>query len=379
MRAVKRPRGASGAVFAISRMSLRQRRRCRRLLPLLFPVIGWALPATAQQPVVDPSLQVPENFPETVIPEELRAESDRLQAEEDRAEEERRQGLESRSGVPDTPVPRERRAARSLGELHRDERSIERLRVDCRNELTRRDITLFGNGTIRLRQGPWQKQEMFLEELGPKELTTYLKKLLRIRHSDRFSETQSVRVDIDGEWLQRCRMTLEVPGDRPLYFSYSPLETQPLALGQLILMAEELASFTRPSASRSHLRKSYRPERDDLLVHQTTGVTYRVIAATDDGKGVELESTVEPLVVYYQIADLPRLFVEPSDGTALDERPLQGFDVLDLEDQGDGFSSFGRRVETSAVSGSPEDPANADSSGDLDADPGGGRDGRNRR
>ena len=51
-----------------------------------------------------------------------------------------------------------------------DNRTTVRFRYLCSNELGRRDITLFASGTVRLRQGLWNDQEMNLDELSPEQL-----------------------------------------------------------------------------------------------------------------------------------------------------------------------------------------------------------------
>ena len=314
-------------------------------------VAAMAFPgvAGAQDPGRDPR-HVPDNFPATVIPEELRLEADRLQAEDDAAALAR--DLDDELRAPDTPVPRFDTPARRLSDLHRDERSIERLRIDCRSAIHRRDITLFGNGTIRLRVGPTEQQEMFLEELGPEELTAYLKRLIRIRRSDRFPAVTTApryikdSIQVDGEWIDFCRLTLELPGEDAVYYDLSPLETQPLEIGHLMRLADELAGFTRPLDAPDRLPSDYEVRRGDLLRKRDSGMIYRIISPTDDGEGVELEALSEPMVVYFRIADLPSLFsglVEESEA-GYQERPLRQPAVLDLEERAGGFSAWGRPV-----------------------------------
>ena len=315
------------------------------------------------------------DVPELIIPEELRVEADRLEAEEDNAREDREDAEEERElGLtrPETSIPRFNTPARSLSDLQRDERSIERLRIDCRSEISRRDITLFANGTIRLRQGPWEKQEMLLEELGPEEMTTYLKQLVRIRRSDEFPTPEiDGRFTVDGQWLNACRLTVETPSDAPVTHVFSPLETQPLPIGQLMQLAEDLASFTRPLEAPERLPVGYEPEIDDVL-RSRDGQLFRVISPTDDGDGVELESLLEPFTVYYRIEDLPSLFasrVTVSD-LELEERLLQEPEVFDLEDHEQGFSAWGKRVPTWEET-APQPPEESAEDGDADDDPAG--------
>ncbi len=331
--------------------------RSLSLLALLALWIGFPGPATAQRPTKVTFPETPD-VPELIIPDELKVEADRLDAEDDDARADREDAEENRDlGLtrPETPIPRFDTPARSLSDLNRDERSIERLRIDCRSELSRRDITLFANGTIRLRQGPWERQEMFLEELGPEEMTTYLKQLVRIRRSEEFPEPQlDGRFTLEGQWLKACRLTVETPGDAPMTYVFGPLELQPLPIGQLIQLADELAGFTRAMEAPERLPVGYEPEIDDVL-RGRDGVLYRVVSPTDDGEGVELESLMEPFIVYHRIEDLPELFatkVVVSD-LELEERLLAEPDVLDLQDREQGFSAWGKQVETWEESAPP--------------------------
>ena len=314
------------------------------------------------------------DVPELIIPEELRVEADRLDAEEDAARAAREDAEDDRAAgliEAPTPLPRFDTPARRLSDLHRDERSIERLRIDCRSEISRRDVTLFANGTVRLRQGPWERQEMLLEELGPEELTTFLRRLVRIRRNDEFPNPEpDRRFSVEGHWMNACRLTVETPGDPPVTHLFNPLEMQPLPVGQLMHMAEELAHLTRPLAPPDRLPTGYEPQIDDVL-RGRDGALYRVISPTDDGEGVELESLAEPLTVYYRIADLPQLFVAQLDAGEYDEdeRLLAEPDVLDLEERERGFSSWGRLVEPWQQR-QPEVPRNGESPPEAPEDDG---------
>ena len=325
------------------------------------------------------------DVPQLIIPEELRVEADRLEAEEDAARAARENAEDARDSdllEPQSPSPRfERRPARRLSDLHRDERSIERIRIDCRSEIARRDVTLFANGTIRLRQGPLERQIMRLEELGPEELTTFVKRLIRIRKSDEMPQPEpDRRFSVDGQWMDSCRLTLDTPGDPPLTHLFNPSEMQPLPIGQLMLMASELSDLTRPLGSADRLPIDYEPEIDDVL-RRRDGMLYRVISPTSDGKGVELESLMEPLTAYYRIADLPRFFASKVDVDTMDvddlERALVEPDVLELEDRKLGFSAWGRVLdswdEQAPAEDEDEDIDEQDSFLDVDEqDPGDG-------
>src|SRR5215217_1069964 len=58
------------------------------------------------------------------------------------------------------------------------DRSTEVVRLECASDLGRREVTLFGNGTVRLREGLRGKEEALgLAELDPAELAGALARL----------------------------------------------------------------------------------------------------------------------------------------------------------------------------------------------------------
>src|SRR4029079_14992464 len=57
------------------------------------------------------------------------------------------------------------------------DRSRELLDYRCANSLGVRQVTLFANGTVRVREGLGKEPKMRLGELGPVELAGYLRRL----------------------------------------------------------------------------------------------------------------------------------------------------------------------------------------------------------
>ncbi len=96
-----------------------------------------------------------------------------------------------------------------------DERGRERFRWQCQNELGRREVTLFGNGTVRLRSGLWENPQLHLDELGPDELHAYLERLSTIQRSRSFPQIAERLSDFQGLWNQTCELHLELP-DLPI-------------------------------------------------------------------------------------------------------------------------------------------------------------------
>jgi hypothetical protein len=187
-----------------------------------------------------------------------------------------------------------------------DDRSTEVLRYECSNDLGRRDLTLFANGTVRLRQGLWQSQEMTLDELTPEELSSYLRELEKI--SSRLAADESLPAEIvGGGWVEKCEIRLALPGAEVWSHAFSPYEIPPLAVVNLIHVAEDLAGFTRPLAPPQRLPADYRPQLGDVL-RTAEGERFEVVRFTLDRRGVELEGLDAPVQIFVALDDLDEAF-----------------------------------------------------------------------
>ncbi len=188
-----------------------------------------------------------------------------------------------------------------------DDRSTEVFRYTCSNHLGRRDVTLFANGTVRLRQGLWDDQELQLDELLPEELQTTLGTLRRLHASGDPLAAGSLHSGPQGDWVDACELVLALPGEPTEQWEFTPLEIPALIVSQLIQVAEDLADFTRPLAVADRVPTDYRPSRGDVLV-TTEGKRYRVVALTIDGRGVELEGIDTPLRIFVSLDELSNAF-----------------------------------------------------------------------
>lgn len=222
---------------------------------------------------------------------------------------------ESRSGRED-PVPPPPRFAvpdadRDLDRhldrhLDRDPRSRIVLHFDCASELGRREVTLFGNGTVRLREGPRGAEEMLLGELEPRALEGVLARL----EAEDLSEVPDEVHGVEGEWVERC--VLELPlrrgrRDGPSRFRFSRYASLPLALSHLVAIAGEVGAAAEGERVRG-LPAGYEPRRGDVL-ERADGLRFQVVQHTADGKGVELEGVEVPLTLYLAVDGLAEEFV----------------------------------------------------------------------
>jgi hypothetical protein len=179
--------------------------------------------------------------------------------------------------------------------LAKDARSTEVLRLDCANTLGRREVTLFANGTIRLRDGKPGEELMGLAELGPAEYEAFVERL----KGENLSEMGRLPSGIEGEWIERCMLALDLPGQAPRLLHFGHYDTLPLPLSRILLISQDLASKVTTLEGMERLPDDYEPHLFDVL-RRVDGNLYRVDSFTVDGKGVELRGIYQPLTLYVQ-------------------------------------------------------------------------------
>jgi hypothetical protein len=181
----------------------------------------------------------------------------------------------SESGAPPPPI---------------SDRSYELLRLDCANRLGRREVTLFGNGTIRLRDGPLGKEWMGLAELGPEEMQAVLRRLA----NEDLEGSEGGSQGVAGDWIERCDLQLDLPGKPQRRISFGRYDALPLAVSKVRGIADELGAKVRNLNDTDRLPTGYEPQVGDVL-KRADGNRYRIVMFTADGKGVELDGLEQPL------------------------------------------------------------------------------------
>ena len=189
-----------------------------------------------------------------------------------------------------------------------DPRSTEVLLYRCESSLGRRDVTLFGNGTVRLRQGAWAEQEMRLHELTPEELAAALGQIERALDDDDEFYQRLPDNALAGEWVESCLVRVEL-ADRPrFHYDFARYDVPPLEVARLMQIADALAERTRPLDRPLGLPKGYQPRAGDVLIDRN-GLRYQVLGLTSDKQGVELQDELQPLRRYHAIDALREVFV----------------------------------------------------------------------
>jgi hypothetical protein len=191
----------------------------------------------------------------------------------------------------------------STGQL-RDLRSWEVLDFDCSSDIGRRRVTLFGNGTVRLKVREGESEEMSLRELAPEELTGYLQ---RLRDED-LTESESSARSAGGEWVESCELALDLDDGPERVFRFGRYDSLSLALSRIVAIAQEIDARAQDGTIATDFPKDYVPRSGDIL-RRKDGLLFEVIALTSDKRGVELWGVDQPLVVYVLLEELVGEFV----------------------------------------------------------------------
>lgn len=184
-----------------------------------------------------------------------------------------------------------------------DPRSVELLRQECRTSHHRREVTLFGNGTVRVREGTPGSEQMKLGEYSPEEVAAFLARLAELD----LSETDRGGAAMQGDWIERCRVELPTDGGGVRRFDYGRFDSHSLALARALAVVEDVAAGAGVASDGPELPADYRPRSGDQLLRKD-GELFEVVDLTADGHGVELVGLRQPVTIYMPISELRREF-----------------------------------------------------------------------
>lgn len=194
-----------------------------------------------------------------------------------------------------------------LGLQQRSRMTLERLKWDCYSSLGRRELTLFGNGSLRLREGLRDNEQVWLVEMGRDEVQVYVDRLDAIA----LEETPRDFSGVEGDWVEQCDLYLDLPVQGHKHFQYGRYDTLDLGLRLVLEVARELdESIDReaPPLGVTTLDLDYEPRPGDIL-KSIDGGLFEVIAQTADKRGIELRGVERPLTIYVLLEEIPREFV----------------------------------------------------------------------
>jgi hypothetical protein len=192
----------------------------------------------------------------------------------------------------------------------RDPRTVIVVRENCTSRLAIQDLTLFANGTLRLRQGEVATPTMILHELTPDRLRQYVDRLARVELGDAEANASGPQ----ASWDEVCTLELELPGREPRRFRYERLAAGDYGTIGVRRIVEDLLDEIEESASPSEIPASYRPRTGDRL-ERNDGVVFEVDGMTTDNKGVQLTSVDGRFTMFVPLERVPwefrRFVLEP--------------------------------------------------------------------
>lgn len=185
-------------------------------------------------------------------------------------------------------------------------------RHSCESHLGEREVTLFLDGTIRLRLEDPEGEETNSGSLKPENVARTYSTLKSIQTAigdqdqknwSRFTQPGG----ITGELLRRCEIYLNLPDLAPEIFHFTTMEGGPLWLEQLRLLSEELGDRTVKQIYRG-LPAAYRPKFGDLL-RRRDGAVFRFVGMTSDKKAWMVEQVGQPTTTYYSAEEISQVFI----------------------------------------------------------------------
>ena len=185
-----------------------------------------------------------------------------------------------------------------------DDRSTEILRYECRTDSSRRETTLFANGTIRLRRGKIGNELMGLAELGREALEGYLNRLAK----EDLTNVTSPVPGPEGAWVEHCTLRLQLAGTEMRSFEFGPFDPLQLNFAHVLQIAQELEKKVTIVKDKDELPADYDPRPGDVLKRIGDGLRFRIVAFTGDSKGIELEGLDQPLEIYINRNEIRKKF-----------------------------------------------------------------------
>lgn len=187
--------------------------------------------------------------------------------------------------------------------------TTELFKYGCRSEKGREEITLFGNGTLRLRQGLQEHPSMFLLELPPPDLEDLKIRMGRLD----LEEAQAFGGTFEGEWVGQCLLEVSVGEGPSLRLSFHQFDILSIGVQRAVELGLELIDRVRLNSTDGGLPPGYAARIGDFLRH-LDGRIFEVMGFTSEGRGIELHGVEDPMGLFVATQDLRRVFVALEEG-----------------------------------------------------------------
>lgn len=184
-------------------------------------------------------------------------------------------------------------------------RSGEIVRRDCSNKSGHSEVTLFENGTLRLRQQQLEEERFELAELSPEDLQAFVN---RIRDEDLSEVDPGGHPEMSGDLVEVCEIVLGLDLETPQAYRFGRFDSLALGLARLNGIVDDMLLYIEDHAPAVGLPHDYKPQRGDILA-RTDGALFEVIGLTGDKKGVELIGVEQPLTLFVALESLRYIFM----------------------------------------------------------------------
>lgn len=181
---------------------------------------------------------------------------------------------------------------------------------DCRTTTSRRQLTLFANGTVRLRDGSGATRTLRLAELGTSELEAYVARLAAIAFDDLAPQSRG----LEGDLVESCRIELALPEASERVWEFDKFDTLPLGLEHVLLVLDDLLAEVEGVRQTQARARGYTPQIGDIVVRRRDGARFEVLGFTLEGTGVELEGIDQPITVFILEDDILDEYDPPGGG-----------------------------------------------------------------
>lgn len=175
-----------------------------------------------------------------------------------------------------------------------DPRSRVLLRSSCETEASARELTLFANGTVRLREGMGATRTMRLSELGDSELRAYINRLEDIAFDDLAPQAKG----IEGDLVERCELELELPEEEPKELVYGQFDSIPHGFRHVLLVVDDLLLVAQSERLAGERVRAFEPELGDFVVRRRDSARFEVVGFSIEGTGVEIRGIDQPVTIY---------------------------------------------------------------------------------
>ncbi len=184
-------------------------------------------------------------------------------------------------------------------------RSGEVIRRDCKNTVGHAEVTLFENGTLRLRQSLNEDERFELAELNPNQLQGFVN---RIRDEDMSEVDPGGYPQMGGDLVEVCEIYLGLDRAKTTTYRFGRFDSLPLNLARLNGIIDDMLQYIEDNAPSMGLPPDYMPKRGDVLA-RADGALFEIVGLTSDKRGVELIGVDQPLVIFIALESIRGTFV----------------------------------------------------------------------